>query len=100
MARSRAELHVILKAINGVKDAYFQPKTTLEYPCIVYDIDDEFVSRADNIVHFFKQRYTVKVIDRNPDSTIPGAIRDLPYSRYDRKYVIEGLHHFVYTLYF
>lgn len=100
MARPRSELSVILHTIPGVEGIYFQKPTTLEYPAIVYDIDDEYDSRADNLRYFLKKRYTVTVIDRNPDSLIPDVVGALPYSRFDRKYVVNNLHHTVYQLYF
>ena len=100
MDRPRSELQTILSSIPTVKKAYFQKPTTLEYPCIVYDVDNEYVAHASDAVYQYKTRYSITVIDRNPDSQIPSAIRGLKYSRFDRKYVVDALHHTVYTLYF
>lgn len=102
MARPREELQAILEGIEGVNAAYFQPdqNSQLDYPVIVYDRDDSYVSRADNIVYWLKKRYSVKVIDRNPDSLIPDKVEELPFTRFDRKYVAAGLHHTVFNVFF
>lgn len=102
MARSQAELQTVLEELEGVTEAYFQKplNTQLIAPYIVYEIDDDWVSRADNMVYAFWNRYTVTVVAREPDSPIPGLVRDMPYARFNRKFIAGGLHHTVYTLYF
>lgn len=102
MARPRSELHVILEAIEGVNDAWFQedPTKTLNYPVIVYARDDSFSLYADNIKYLFKKRYTVTVIDRDPDSLIPDLVELLPLTTFDRFYKSAGLNHFAFKLYF
>ena len=102
MAQPRSELHARLEAIPGVNDAWFQEDATktLNYPVIVYARDDSFSLYADNIKYFFKKRYTVTVIDRNPDSPIPDLVEALPFTTFDRFYVKDGLNHFVFNLYF
>jgi hypothetical protein len=102
MARPREELHGILKGLDGVTDAYFQPKTNtaLEYPCIIYSRDESAAFHADNLLWWLKKRYSVIVIDRNPDSLIPELVEGLPYVKFDRFYVSSGLNHFVFNLFF
>lgn len=102
MALPRLQLHEILKGLDGVQDAYFQPDgtTTMKYPCIRYERDDTFASFADNIKYVFKKRYTVTVIDQDPDSLIPDLVEGLPLTRFDRKYTANGLNHFVFNLFF
>ena len=102
MAQPRSELHVILKGLEGVKDAYFQPPSnaTIDEPCIIYQREASFVSRADDILWWLKKRYQVIVVDRNPDSLIPDQVEGLPYTKFDRFYVSNGLNHFVYQLFF
>lgn len=102
MAQSRLDLHTILKGLTGVNDAYFQPKMnqTLSYPCIVYSRDKSHVKYADNVKYFFKKRYSVIVIDRNPDSLIPDLVEGLPFTGFDRFYPADGLNHFAFNLYF
>ena len=102
MARPRTELHEILKGLDGVKDAYFQPpgNQKLEYPCITYSQDDSFNLRADNRSYWYKKRYSVIVIDRNPDSLIPDLVEELPLTRFDRRYITVGLYHTAFNLFF
>lgn len=100
MARSQSQLQTLLKGLTGVKDAYFQPPTTMEYPCIKYERSNSRAFRADNILYLLYKRYTVTVIDRDPDSLIPDQVEALPHSRFDRKYVVDGLNHFVFDLFF
>jgi hypothetical protein len=102
MARSRLDLHEILKGLDGVADAYFQPDVNqkLKYPCIQYSRDNSFVAHADNVMYYFKKRYSVIVIDRDPDSLIPDLVEELPYTKADRKYISGGLNHFAFKMYF
>jgi hypothetical protein len=46
------------------------------------------------------KRYQVTVLDREPDSLIPDQVEALPHSRFDREYVVDGLNHFVFDLFF
>jgi hypothetical protein len=101
MAR-RLQLHQVLKSIDGVQDAYFQPppEHKLQYPCIVYERDGSDVMRADNLAYISHKRYQVTVIDRNPDSIIPDLVEQLPNCRYDRYQRVSGLHHHMFQLFF
>lgn len=100
MARPQSELQGILKAIPQVKDCYIQKSTGMEYPCIRLVRDDSFKRYADNGVYFFKKRYLVTVIDRDPGSEIPDHVEELPHTTFDRFYTAEGLNHFVFKTYF
>jgi hypothetical protein len=101
MARPRSQLHDILKNLDGVADAYFQaPTTGMQYPCIKYQRSRSLAFDADNLKYLLYKRYTVTVIDRDPDSLIPDQVEALPHSRFDRFYAVEGLNHFVFDLYF
>ena len=98
----RLDLHAKLVDLLGSNNVYFQPPENLKmvYPCIVYRrnrIETEF---ADNNPYFQMKRYSVMVIDRNPDSDIPDKIGQLPMSLFDRHYVADNLNHDVYNLYF
>lgn len=102
MGRPRTELHDILKAISGVTKAYFQPPENIimEYPCIIYMRDDIRTDFADDIPYNSTKRYQVTVIDRNPDSAIVDEIAKLPLCVFAQHFVIENLHHDVFSLYF
>lgn len=102
MARSRSDLHDRLIDILGSRNVYFQPPMSMKikYPAIVYKRDGLDVKRADNISYQDKKRYSVTVIDEDPDSEIPDKVLTLLYSSFDRHYAIDGLNHDVYTVYF
>lgn len=104
MAQSRREeLEEILKGLDGVNNAYFQPPPTVQIPpgaYIIYNRDDSYVAFADNVKYWRKKRYQVIVVDRNPDSLIPDLVEELPYSKFDRFYVANGLNHFAFNLFF
>lgn len=98
----RLELHKVLSDIPNVNACYFSPPEgcSMIYPCIVYWLTDKDVSFSDNIAYMRKDRYTVTVIDTDPDSEIPDKVLDLPYSTSERNYAYEGLNHFVHIVYF
>lgn len=101
MARPQSELQEILEDLEGVVEAYFQPKTDLEFPCIVYERGNPSeVSFADNLKYVLKKGYTITVIDRAPDSPIPDQVEALPHCRYERFFRTDGLNHFVFQLFF
>lgn len=102
MARPRTELQTILEDLTGVKKAYFQAdqNTNMEYPCIEYHRFDSAATFADNIKYRFKKGYMVTVLDYDPDSLIPDQVENLPLTRSDRFYVVDGLNHFVFKLFF
>lgn len=102
MARPLSELQVLVKSLDGVKDAYIQaPTEGMEYPCVMIErASASDVKHADNIKYFLKKAYTLTIIDRAPDSSIPDLVEGLPLSRYDRFFKVNGLNHFVFQLYF
>ena len=81
---------------------YFQPPSghLMAYPCIVYLRDDVMTQFADNSHYRYTQRYQVTVIDRDPDSNIPGRVAELPLCRFDRHFTADDLNHDVYHLFF
>ena len=89
-------------ATEARKHVYFEPPEgfKMSYPCIVYGreaIDTKF---ASNMPYSHQKRYTVKVIDQDPESIIPDAIADLPKCSFDRHFVSDNLHHDVFTIYY
>lgn len=98
----RHKLQSILETILGSRRVYYQPPTTMrmEYPCIVYELGGSNDRFADDFKYKRERTYQLTVIDRNPDSTIPDRVDDLPYSSMDTTFVQDGLNHFVYTLHF
>lgn len=95
----RTDLNDLLLTICS--NVYFQPPETvkLKYPCIIYSLSVLDNAFADNKPYLHRKRYTVMVIDRDPDSLIPGVVAELPYCRHDRSYTVDNLYHHVFTLY-
>lgn len=103
MDQRRLELQTLLEGILGKpNDVHFQPgkNTTLNYPVILYTWDGDSQQHANNLPYRQTKRYEVTVIDRDPDSEYPDAIRNLPRCAFSRKFVVDGLNHTVFNLYF
>lgn len=102
MAQRRQQLQTLLETLLGSENVYFQPPSNVEmkYPCIVYKRSTAKTTFADNNPYSNRKRYTVTVIDRNPDSVIPDKIAEIQSSFFDRYYTVDGLHHDVYALYY
>ena len=98
----RLKLQTLLESIKGVSKAYFQPPETVKmsYPCIVYSLDADKGLHANNKLYFLRKRYMLTVIDKNPDSVIPDAVRGLSYCDFERSYKKDNLNHWVFTIYF
>lgn len=100
--RSRLEFREYLKTVTGVEHLYFQPPEDIkmEYPAIVYEIDDTDNSFANNKAYKQYMAYSVTVIDSDPDSEIFHKLLGLPLTQFDRQYKSDNLNHFVFTIYF
>ena len=107
MAKSRLDLHKIFVEILGTENetesrVYFQPPPTikLKYPCIIYErsAKKDFFSAGKKYLGLVK--YSVSVVDKNPDSTIPMRVENLPYTSFSTHFTVDGLNHDVYTLYY
>lgn len=98
----RLDLHALLVSLLGSANVYFQepPTVHMQYPCILYKRDNIDTAFADNKPYKHKTRYQVTVIDRNPDSDIPGKVAALPMCRHDRFYTADNLNHDVFNLFF
>ena len=114
----RIELHELLcdvLASSGIWDlpdsqgeqesrrhVYFQPTVNIQlaYPCIIYSLSDISTQFADNISYLYQRRYTLTVIDRNPDSTIVDRVLSLPRCVFDRAYTADNLHHWAFIIYY
>ncbi len=97
----RLHLHNMLKDLLGSDNVYFdQPEgRVMEYPCIVYERDNDSVKHADDLGFIKHQRYSVTYIDQMPDSDVLDALRELPLSAYNRHFTTSNLHHDVFVIY-
>lgn len=96
----RAQLQSLLEQIAD--HVYFQPPSNinLQYPCIIYARDGSNVQRAANLPYRNTKRYMVTVIDRDPDSSLPDKVEELPMCSFNRFYAVENLNHHVFNLFF
>lgn len=94
------ELQALLMTLAD--HVYFQPPPSLvmQYPCIVYSRSRARVLHANNKVYRRTKGYQVTVIAKEPDSTIPDKVADLPLCSFDRHYTADNLNHDVYILFF
>ena len=97
----RLDLQSRLEEILGSRNVYFQPPASisLSYPCIVYSFEGEDTLHSNNVKYKRWYRYSVVLITKNPFPTdLLEALSDTPYSRFDREYQSDNLHHFAYTV--
>lgn len=99
---TRLDLHSLLKTTTGLTNLYYQPGPEIKmvYPCLRYNLTALDVQHSDNIKYRNHKRYTITVLDKDPDSLIPDKILSLPYTSLDTTYRTDNLNHFVITIYF
>ena len=98
----RYELNSLLKEILGSDNVYYQPPENLKlnFPCIIYELNGKEVRFADNDKYTSMRRYSVTIVDKNPDSEIPERLEQLPLTRFNRRYVADNIYHCTYSLYY
>lgn len=99
---SRLQLQTVLENILGSDSVYFQPPSghQMVYPCIVYERSLIDIEVANNNTYKIEKRYTITVIDKDPDSSIPDQISMLPRCNFDRHFTVDNLNHDIFTIYF
>jgi len=98
----RLELHEILVTLLESENVYFQPPESIQmnYPCIVYNRDGKDEKFANDKLYFGKKRYSITVIDVDPDSEIPDKVAELPLTSFNRHFTTDNLNHDVYSIYY
>lgn len=98
----RLDLQELLVEILDSDNVYFQPPNNVEmkFPCIVYHRESIDSTWADNSPYSLDNRYSITVIDRDPDSEVPDKIAALPKCAYDRFFIADNLNHNVFRLFF
>lgn len=104
--RSRLNLHrALVEALGSEENVYFVPQESVEldYPCILYTLNRLRDVKADNRNYLLRQSYTITFITTDPDTdeaeAVIDAIREIPYTSYDRNYIADNLSHWVFTTY-
>lgn len=98
----RLDLHALLLALLESDHVYFQrpANVQMQYPAIVYKLDEILTEYANNNPYSRAKRYQVTVIDPRPDSPIFDKVGNLPTASFDRAFVADKLNHQVFNLYF
>lgn len=99
---SRLELQMLLEELLESRNVYFQPPNSvkMKYPAIVYGLEDIENSFANDRVYLSKRKYSITVIDEDPDSEIVGKVSQLPTCRFSRHFESDNLNHDVFTLHY
>lgn len=99
---SRLNLQLLLEELLESRNVYFQPPESvkMKYPAIVYALEDIENTHADNGVYSSYKKYSVTVIDNDPDSPFVDMVAALPTCRFNRYYASDNLNHWVFSLYF
>lgn len=100
MKNSNIALQDKLEKLLGSRNVYFQPpdKQLLKYPCIVYSLSDIPVKHADNEHYVGAYKYTLTLIDYNPDNDFVDKIMSMKYVKFEKHFSTQGLNHYVFTL--
>lgn len=101
----RESLHTVLSSLAGIRGVYFQPPSSekMKYPCVSYDYDSESILNADNKPYISWPKYTVEIIDRDPESSLPKMLETIHprcIVKFDRKFTHDNLNHWMFTLVF
>ena len=100
---NRLNLQAELSVLPNVKKAYFQPPASVKmvYPCVRYVLSGLNAIKANDKMYHGTKRYSVTVIDTDPDSEIYLEIMSrFPMCSFDRFYTADNLNHWVLTLYY
>ena len=97
----RLQLQTNLEELLGSRNVYYQPpeNVKMNYPAIVYSKSNLKTTFANGNLYSKKTLYEIVVIDRRPDNPVIEKIMSLPYCKYGRHYITEGLYHDVLNLY-
>lgn len=98
----RSKLQTLLESTINSSYVYFQPPASvkLDYPCVVFTLSSDRTSYANNKLYIDKLRFTITIIDRNPESELFDKIKLLPLCSFDRTYMSNNLNHYVFTIFF
>lgn len=96
------QIQTILEKILGSKNVYNQQPSTIKmrYSCIIYYRNKILAKYANGLPYKLSNRYTVIYISPTPDDPVVDELARLPMSSFDRHYVADKLHHYVYDIFF
>jgi hypothetical protein len=102
MGNRRLELHEFLCSILETRNVYFQPPESIRmtYPAIVYRLDDIENVYANDGIYLSTRRYSVTIIDEDPDSLVVDKISKLREFKFNRSYYANNMNHYVFEIYY
>ena len=100
MAKTREDLQTFLEEVADSKNVYFQPPPSLkmQYPAIVYSLNNIRNNSANNGIYLQMNQYSVTDIDEDPDSELAKKVSRIPTCVFDRHFTADNLNHFVHTI--
>lgn len=100
--RTRLNLQTKLEELLGSHNVYYQPPENLkmEYPAIRYSKSDMEDIYASNKKYISMDVYDLVVISKKPDNPVIKKLLELPYSEFDRHYVVDGLNHDIIRIFY
>lgn len=89
----------VLKEIVG-DNVYFNPPSNLkiQYPCVVYSINDILNKNADDEVYKQNIKYDCTLITKNVNDPLLKDLSKIKTFRYSRHYVVDSLHHYAFLI--
>lgn len=99
---SRLDLQTKLETILGSRNVYFQPPESIKirYPAIVYYLANIAIDAADDTSYNQYNQYVMQYISDDPDNTVVSQLLQLPYCRFERRFVADNLYHDNLRIYF
>lgn len=100
---SRLELQKTLEETFPSYRVYFQPPESfkMKYPCIRYEFDGVSDLKADNSHYHSRNRYTVTVIQDDPDFySYEVMYKAFSLCSMNQRYVADNLYHETFTIYY
>lgn len=101
--QKRLELHEKFAEILGSRNVYFQPPESvrMSYPAIVYNLSNVKPKRANNDMYVFWKRYSVTVIDKDPEADwVESMLDTFEYCQFERHYAADNLNHWQFSIYY
>lgn len=99
---SRLKLQKALESLMGNRNVYFQSPASnkMSYPAIRYSLKDIDKKEANDLPYMQTKAYELILIDSNPDIKFVDKLSSMSKCSFDRHYVSDNLHHYVFTLYY
>jgi len=97
----RLSLHK--KLLELAPRAYYQPPSNdrMAYPCFRYNLSNLKIHHANNNIYTNDKAYLVTYISLLPEDTIiDQMLEKFQYCRFDRHYIGDDLHHYVFVVFY